>query len=77
MYSASLFMISVLVDYTLDDCIAGMHISIHWTIGGISQYTRLLYWRDAPHNTLAYCIGEMNLTIQYNCCIGGMHLIIH
>ena len=32
--------------------------------GCISQYTRLLYWRDASHNTLDYCTG-------------GMHLFIH
>ena len=48
-------------------CIRGMHLSIHYTIvleGCISQYIRLLYWRDASHNTL-------------DCCIGGMHLTIH
>ena len=32
--------------------------------GCISQYVRLLYWRDASHNTLDYCIGGMHLT-QY------------
>ena len=30
----------------------------------IRDVSRLLYWRDASHNTLDYCIG-------------GMHLIIH
>ena len=29
-----------------------------------SQYIRLLYWRDASHNTLDYCIGGMHLTIH-------------
>ena len=33
--------------------------------GCISQYTRLLYWRDASHNTLDYCIGGMHLTIHW------------
>ena len=31
---------------------------MHWSIvleGCISQYTRLLYWRDASHNALDYC----------------------
>ena len=42
-----------------------MHLTIHSTIvleGCISQYTRLLYWRDASHNTLDYCTGGMHLT---------------
>ena len=52
--------------------------------GCISQYTRLLYWRDASHNTVDYCIGGMHPqytrllywrdashnTLDY--CIGGM-----
>ena len=29
--------------------------------GCISQYIRLLYWRDASLNTLDYCIGGMHL----------------
>ena len=28
------------------------------------QYSQLLYWRDASHNTLDYCIGGMYLTIH-------------
>ena len=32
--------------------------------GWISQYIRLLYWRDGSHNTLDYCIGGMHLTIH-------------
>ena len=32
--------------------------------GCISPYTRLLYWSDASHNTLDYCIGGMHLTIH-------------
>ena len=52
------------------------------------DYTRLLYWRDASHNTLDYCIGgcisqtrllywtnASHNTLDY--CIGGMHLTIH
>ena len=35
---------------------------LYWR--GISQCTRLLYWRDASHNTLDYCIGGMHLTIH-------------
>ena len=27
-------------------------------------YNTLLYWRDASHNTLDYCIGGMHLTIH-------------
>ena len=30
----------------------------------LSQYTRLLYWKDASHNTLDYCIRGMHLTIH-------------
>ena len=29
-----------------------------------SHNIRLLYWRDASHNTLDYCIGRMHLTIH-------------
>ena len=39
----------------------------HWCIvleGCISQYIRLLYWRDASLNTLDYCIGGMHLSIH-------------
>ena len=44
--------------------------------GCISQYTRLLYWRDASHNTrLLYWRDASHNTLDY--CIGGMHLIIH
>ena len=32
--------------------------------GCISQSTRLLYWKDASHTTLDYCIGGMRLTIH-------------
>ena len=32
--------------------------------GCVSQYTRLLYWRDASHDTLDYCIGGMHLTVH-------------
>ena len=37
----------------------------YWILEGcISQYARLLYWRDASHNTLDYCIGGMHPTIH-------------
>ena len=32
--------------------------------GCISQYTRLLYWRDVSHNTLGYCIEGMHLLLS-------------
>ena len=32
---------------------------LYWP--GISQCVRLLYWRDASHNTLDYCIGGILL----------------
>ena len=32
--------------------------------GCMSQYIRLLYWKDASHNTLDYCIGGIHLTIH-------------
>ena len=52
---------------TFDYCIRRMHLTIHYTIvleGCISQHIRLLYWRDASHNTLDYCIGGMHVTIH-------------
>ena len=33
--------------------------------GCISQYIRLLYWRDASHNTLGYCIEGMHVAVLY------------
>ena len=39
--------------------------------GCISQYTRLLYWRNASHNTLDYCIGGIYLTIHYSIVLEG------
>ena len=44
-------------------CLENMPLTIVLE-GCISQYTRLLYWRDASHNTLDYCIGGMHLTIH-------------
>ena len=37
----------------------------------MSQYTRLLYWRDGSHNTLDYCIGGMDVTIHYATVLEG------
>ena len=31
--------------------------------GCMSQYTRLLYWRDASHNTLHVCIYKANVIL--------------
>ena len=52
----------------LRHCIGGMHLLIHYTIvleGCISQYIRLLYWRDASLNTLDFvlegCISSVGL----------------
>ena len=42
--------------YILDYCIGEY----------ISQYIRLLCWRDASLNTLGYCIGGMHPAIQYH-----------
>ena len=42
-------------------------VSVYWTIvleRYISQYIRLLCWRDASLNTLGYCIGEMHPSIH-------------
>ena len=45
-------------NYSLDSC------DIHCCHSAISQHARLLYWRDASHNTIDYCIGGMHLTIH-------------
>ena len=41
------------ITLTVSSCVRGMHLIVH---------TRLMYWRDASHNTVDYCIGGMHLT---------------
>ena len=38
------------------------------------RYVIVLYWRDASHNILGYCIRGLHPS-EY--CITGMHLLIH
>ena len=38
------------------------------------RYVLVLYWRDASHKILGYCIRGLHPS-EY--CITGMHLLIH
>ena len=55
-------------------CVSGLYVIV--LEGCISQYIRVLYWRDACHYTrLFYWRNASHNTLDY--CIGGMHLTIH
>ena len=43
--------------------VSGFMLTVPGWLCLVSQYTKLLYWRDASLHTLDYCVGGMHLLI--------------